>query len=123
MNKKQRSILAGRKPKHLDDKPTLDAASKMISRGASPLLALLKWLDVLEAIDKAQMNYFMQGALTRLKKQHPACKISWEDVQPAEPMTLMWLPVTIEPLSFSPDKMEFIKAQDTTGAVSEGKCE
>ena len=107
MNHKQKSILSGRKPKHCTDtKPTLDDAARMI-RGVSPLVAAFKWLAALEAIQEAQLRYFQLAVMPvmeeRIKQHHPNCVCTWEDVQPLEPT------ITIEPLPFAPDDMDYIK--------------
>ncbi len=88
MNKKQKSILAGRKPKHHDNKLTLDDAAKLI-RGMSPVAAFVEWFDAMVEIERAQLRYFQLAALPVLeevKRRYPNCTCTWEDVQPLEPI-------------------------------------
>ncbi len=60
MNRKQKAILGGRKPKHCaDDEPTLDDAAKMIQLcGPSPLAACFEHMLTIELIRDAILRSF-----------------------------------------------------------------
>ena len=101
MNNKQRAILAGRKPKHRDGKPTLDDTAKAI-HGVSPIMVCAKWLMMLDVIQKAQLRMFY--LVERIKQNHPNCVCTLEDVQPSESPT-----ITL-PKRETPDKWPMLEA-------------
>lgn len=82
MNSKQKSILAGRKPK--------PPQAEEPHSGPSPLASVMKYLWALDAIYEAQWRWFQLTAMPmleeRIKQKHPNCICYWEDVQPVDPV-------------------------------------
>jgi len=89
MNRKQKSILAGRKPKHREDKPVLSVCS------VNQMHNMLKWVYVELLLNKARLRQFQLASFPIIKevtKDRPNCTCTWEGAEPLEPTIVVPAP-------------------------------